>query len=578
MSQNFYDASGNFKGSSYMMISPLQQPQVAPFNAISLARDTSQQPLGSSPQQQPQAGTAPDPQSRRFVAQHAYNTNPPQVPKESTEYMRAAADPTTLPPQIGQQQFGGFGAGGGSGLGSLGGGNGQTNVSLNLQGSATMNGGNQNRGYPGMNFASAQDQSRGTMDYAEGGRVDAAPQGLAALGRGNDTQLVHMTPREVHGLQQLALAHGGSLTTNPHTGLLEAGFLERLLPAAAAAMAYPTMGAEGAALVGGAVTTATTNDFRKGIANGMMIYGMGNAAEGIERMGAKENLTGLEASGIKNNALGQSAYDKTFAAEQARQAQSPEMAAYNEQMDKYREESKYDNPPPAPPLFGGTPEVLAQSARTAAAENAPGPSGMSNLQAGFGRFADKPLEAAKDLYKGMNKFGVAGLGAGALTAIDRFSNKPPTTAPAPVATKPFTARYTPKTRFPTEEERKRLGSGEYNYFPTAAAGGSTEDIKRMAQGGIASTLDYAAGGKLLSGAGDGMSDSIPAVIQGSKPQRAALADGEFVIPADVVSHLGNGSTKAGAQHLYTMMDKIRKARTGNPKQGKQINPHKFLTS
>jgi hypothetical protein len=87
---------------------------------------------------------------------------------------------------------------------------------------------------------------------------------------------------------------------------------------------------------------------------------------------------------------------------------------------------------------------------------------------------------------------------------------------------------------------------------------------------------YKAGGKLLDGPGDGMSDSIPAEIQGQHPQRAALADGEFVVPADVVSHLGNGSTKAGAKVLYSMMHKIRKARTGNPKQGKQINPHKFV--
>jgi len=99
--------------------------------------------------------------------------------------------------------------------------------------------------------------------------------------------------------------------------------------------------------------------------------------------------------------------------------------------------------------------------------------------------------------------------------------------------------------------------------------------QNKAQGGeIEGT--YAAGGKLLRGPGDGMSDSIPAVIHGQKPQRAALADGEFVIPADVVSHLGNGSTEAGSRKLYQMMDKIRQARTGNPKQGKQINPDKFL--
>jgi hypothetical protein len=89
-------------------------------------------------------------------------------------------------------------------------------------------------------------------------------------------------------------------------------------------------------------------------------------------------------------------------------------------------------------------------------------------------------------------------------------------------------------------------------------------------------MGYAAGGmpRFLSGGGDGMSDSIKASINGT--QEARLADGEFVIPADVVSHLGNGSSKAGAKQLYSMMDKIRKARTGNPKQGKQINPRKYL--
>jgi hypothetical protein len=98
--------------------------------------------------------------------------------------------------------------------------------------------------------------------------------------------------------------------------------------------------------------------------------------------------------------------------------------------------------------------------------------------------------------------------------------------------------------------------------------------RTYAQGGIADLGGYAAGGKLLKGPGDGMSDSIVANIGGKQPAR--LADGEFVIPADVVSHLGNGSTDAGAKQLYKMMDRIRHARTGNKKQGKQINPNKFL--
>jgi hypothetical protein len=81
-------------------------------------------------------------------------------------------------------------------------------------------------------------------------------------------------------------------------------------------------------------------------------------------------------------------------------------------------------------------------------------------------------------------------------------------------------------------------------------------------------------GGYLDGQGDGMSDSIPATIEGKQPAR--LADGEFVVPADVVSHLGNGSSKAGSKRLYAMLDKVRHARTGNKKQGKEINPSKYM--
>jgi len=95
-----------------------------------------------------------------------------------------------------------------------------------------------------------------------------------------------------------------------------------------------------------------------------------------------------------------------------------------------------------------------------------------------------------------------------------------------------------------------------------------------AGGGIANLGGYSDGGRMLKGPGDGMSDSIPASIGSKQPAR--LADGEFVVPADVVSHLGNGSTDAGAKQLYSMMNKVRNARTGNPKQGKQIQPRKYL--
>jgi len=81
-------------------------------------------------------------------------------------------------------------------------------------------------------------------------------------------------------------------------------------------------------------------------------------------------------------------------------------------------------------------------------------------------------------------------------------------------------------------------------------------------------------GRYLQGATDGMADELPAQIGDSQP--AALSHGEFVIPADVVSHMGNGNSDAGAKKLYQMMDKIRMARTGTKKQGKKINPDKFM--
>ena len=95
----------------------------------------------------------------------------------------------------------------------------------------------------------------------------------------------------------------------------------------------------------------------------------------------------------------------------------------------------------------------------------------------------------------------------------------------------------------------------------------------MAQGGIASIAPQGQG-YYLGGTTDGMADQIPATIDNRQP--AALSDGEFVIPADVVSHLGNGNSNSGAEQLYGMMDKIRKARTGSTKQGRQIDANKFL--
>ena len=100
----------------------------------------------------------------------------------------------------------------------------------------------------------------------------------------------------------------------------------------------------------------------------------------------------------------------------------------------------------------------------------------------------------------------------------------------------------------------------------AEMGGTRE----LAMGGIASL----GGPNYLAGATDGMADLVPATIGGTQP--AALSDGEFVIPADVVSHLGNGNSDAGAKQLYAMMDRVRDERTGTTKQGPEINPIKMM--
>jgi len=90
-------------------------------------------------------------------------------------------------------------------------------------------------------------------------------------------------------------------------------------------------------------------------------------------------------------------------------------------------------------------------------------------------------------------------------------------------------------------------------------------------GGLGSLGSYSDGGQLLKGPGDGVSDSIPATI-GRKQQPARLADGEFVVPARIVSELGNGSTEAGAKKLYAMMDRVQRAR------GKTTGKNKVATN
>jgi hypothetical protein len=179
-----------------------------------------------------------------------------------------------------------------------------------------------------------------------------------------------------------------------------------------------------------------------------------------------------------------------------------------------------------------------------------GPPGGPPAQPGF---LDQIGEAWGKLPKSV-QYGLGGIGAmKALNALD--SNKS--------GAGPSDKYEGPLSRFKYNPDR---------YTPSIA----TPNVYRpsYAGGGLAALGGYSDGGRMLKGPGDGMSDSIPATIAGKQPAR--LANEEFVVPADVVSHLGNGSSDAGAKQLYKMMDKVRSARTGKKAQAKQINPNKYM--
>ena len=154
-----------------------------------------------------------------------------------------------------------------------------------------------------------------------------------------------------------------------------------------------------------------------------------------------------------------------------------------------------------------------------------------------------PYESGDKAFKVRYNPVAAGTGTGTTTA---------TNASGVASLLPISARMPADTTIKTEDENKKL--------TTAAHGG----LMSFAKGGA----------NYLRGRTDGMADKLNTSIDNR--QAAKLSHGEFVIPADVVSHLGNGNSDAGAEKLYQMMAKIRKARTGNPKQGKRINPDKFM--
>jgi hypothetical protein len=457
--------------------------------------------------------------------------------------------------------------------------------------------------------------------YAHGGLANAA-QHLAQKGRNGDTQLVHVSPSELHGLHALAKANGTSITINPDTGLPEAFNFKKLLPMVAGAAL--TIGSGGtltplmaAGIVGGGYAVGT-GSIQKGLMAGIGAYGGAGLGAGLAEAGVS-NLVETGGQEALKNATAQQI------TEEAAKDQIIKSSLENQTMDASRG------------MFEGASRdaITSQQIAQTQAQNAINSQAFPNLSsegisglkaavpnaanpmdvvrsAGMGNVANSAQVVNPTIGQSLSNVGsgIEQLGSSAgRSAV--YSALPTGTLPALGATA-LDAGQKERASVPgyqEDEYDRRLKryklSPDYQayqapqpnpyYRPVyAAIGGimnsnaphSFDDESgsdnvgmatggtNMAGGGIAGLGGYSDGGRMLKGPGDGMSDSIPGVIGGKQPAR--LADGEFVVPADVVSHLGNGSTDAGAKKLYSMMDKIRQARTGKKKQAPQVNVDKYL--
>lgn len=343
--------------------------------------------------------------------------------------------------------------------------------------------------------------------------LPAIANNLAAKGRHGDSMLVHMNPKEVAGLQALAMSQGGSLSINPHTGLPEAFKLKQLLPTLLGIGASFLMPGVAPWMIGtgiGGIETLRTGDLGRGLMAGLGAYGGAGVGQAL----------GAGAASAAPTAVG------------------PQSIA------------------PAGSATAGFKSALPElGVNVANAAPASVPSQAS--------FLDKYIGAMGTPTKAF----AGGLGM----AAPFIPTTPMPTMPEPEKSN-YAGPYVPSQRLVAYKDPNDKFTSEFSYFNpfnpvpgfqplTAASGGSIASSdpnmnydEGFALGGIAAL----AGGRFLEGPGDGTSDSIPATIANKQPAR--LADGEFVIDARTVSEIGNGSSKAGAKKLYAMMDRVHTAR------------------
>jgi hypothetical protein len=455
------------------------------------------------------------------------------------------------------------------------------------------------------------------MNYEQGGL--AAAQQTQSKGRGQDTMLVHMTPGEVKGLQALAMSQGGSLTINPQTGLPEAGFLSAILPMVAGFALGPAgfkmMSALQAGLTVGALTGVATGSLKKGLMAGLGAYGGAGLGEGLvnaatpvegaalpmEAAATPDLLTSYAPTpqplgiGSEGASMSTGTFNPSIGSEGASMSTS----------DFYKPSLKdltYDQLPPPPRSgFGAATEGLenvfkpaadggaAARARfgaalpygttiaagvplaSAAAEPPPGPTpSISNIRpyklditnpSGTPQYTPQDTREREQVRYAYSPQPIYQAAQGGLAALngqtydDEYGRD----------------EYDEGGSVQKRKSRSLKGNPYYKFAQDRRDSSMEASIaQNFAKGGLGAALPP----RFLSGGGDGMSDSIKARIGGV--QEARLADGEFVVPADVVSHLGNGSSKAGAKKLYAMMDKIRKARTGRKSQAPEVNARKYM--
>jgi hypothetical protein len=385
----------------------------------------------------------------------------------------------------------------------------------------------------------------------EGGSV-ADARGLAAMGRDGDTMLVHMAPEEVAGLRALAMREGTDLTINPETGLPEAKKLKRLfkkviLPAAAAYFGAPYLGGIGnAAMLYGAATAATTGSFEKGLQAGLTAYGGATAAQGM--FGASPfapTAPGGTPTTVTTAPSGPSVSTDFGAVPASGFSGDPALAASNQAA---LQAATLTPTPAAPPVPTGT--------ATAPTGATPAPTGAPP-----GKF---------EQITGMSP-STALIGGTMLAGLSEGQEE------RKVAEEEL-ARQREEI-----ERRKRLGLESFERanqpVNTRALYGAGGGLVALARGGMTymeagGTTGAMGEPRMVAGNGDGMSDSVPATIEGV--QEARLANDEFVIPADVVADIGNGSSSAGAKKLYDMMDRIREARHGTTEQPPEISAEQYM--